>query len=105
MHASHRVRVEPSGIEWDVEDGALLMESARETGLWWPNQCDMQCRCAGCFITVVEGADGLSGMGRTEREALLEQRGRNALDQPVRLACQVSVHGPLVVRKTGVRRL
>lgn len=106
MWERHRVRVEPSGIEWEAEDGALLMQSARDAGLWWPNQCDMQCRCAGCFITVLEDdAGALSEMGRTEREALLEQRGRNALDQPVRLACQVSVHGPVAIRKTGVRRL
>ena len=104
MWESHRIQVEPSGIEWEADDGELLMQSARDAGLWWPNQCDMQCRCAGCFIMVLEGADALSEMGRTEREALLEQRGRNALDQPVRLACQVSVHGPVVVRKTGVRR-
>ena len=101
----HEVRVEPSGIAWRVAEGDLLMESAREEGLWWPNQCDMQCRCAGCFVTVLEGGEHLSEMGRTEREALLEQRGRKALEEPVRLACQVSVHGPVSVRKTGVRRL
>ena len=103
--AAHEVRVEPSGISWRAAEGDLLMESARAEDLWWPNQCDMQCRCAGCFVIVIEGGEHLSEMGRSEREALLEQRGRRALEEPVRLACQVSVHGPVTVRKTGVRRL
>ena len=101
---THTVTVEPSGIEVAVADGENLMQSARAAGLWWPNQCDMQCRCAGCFVLLLEGADAVSEMGRAEREALLNQRGRQALEEPVRLACQLGVYGNLTVRKTGVRR-
>lgn len=101
---SHTVTVQPSGIEVAVPNGENLMQSARAAGLWWPNQCDMQCRCAGCFVLLLEGAEAVSEMGRAEREALLNQRGRNALDEPVRLACQLGVYGDLTVRKTGVRR-
>lgn len=102
--AVHTVTVEPSGIEVSVAHGENLMQSAREAGLWWPNQCDMQCRCAGCFVRLVEGASAVSEMGRAEREALLNQRGRQALEEPIRLACQLGVYGNLTVRKTGVRR-
>ena len=104
MASPHTVTIEPSGIETPVPHGENLMQSARAEGLWWPNQCDMQCRCAGCFVIILEGAERTSQMGRAEREALLNQRGRNALDQPVRLACQLGVYGDLTVRKTGVRR-
>jgi len=99
----HTVTIEPSGLRLDVPDGERLMQAAREAGFWWPNQCDMQCRCAGCFVTVVEGAQYLSEMGRAEAEALVNQRGQRALDEPVRLACQLGVYGDVTVRKTGVR--
>ena len=99
----HTVTIEPSGLTVEVADGERLMQAARDAGLWWPNQCNMECRCAGCFVTVEAGVEHLSEMGRAEREALLNQRGRNALDQPVRLACQLGVYGDATVRKTGVR--
>lgn len=100
---THAVTIEPSGFTVDVPDGERLMQAARDAGFWWPNQCDMQCRCAGCFVTVIDGEEHLSEMGRAEAEALLNQRGRRALEQPVRLACQLGVYGNVTVRKTGVR--
>ncbi len=100
----HSVTVQPSGLQVSVPNGENLMQSARAAGLWWPNQCDMQCRCAGCFVLILEGAEHVSAIGRAEREALLNQRGRAALEQPVRLACQLGVYGDLTVRKTGVRQ-
>jgi 2Fe-2S ferredoxin len=98
-----RVRIEPSGIEIDVPAGETMMRAARAQGLYWPNTCDMKGRCATCFVIVQEGTANLSSMRPNEREALVEQRGRRALEQPVRLACQASVSGDLVVRKPGVR--
>ena len=99
----HTVKIEPSGLSVEVADGERLMQAAREAGFWWPNQCDMQCRCTGCFVTIVSGAEHLSAMGRAEAAALINQRGRNALENPVRLACQLGVYGDVTVRKTGVR--
>ena len=99
-----RVRIEPSGIEINVPTGETMMRAAREQGYYWPTTCDMAGRCATCFIIVQEGMDNLSPMRPNEQEALVEQRGRRALEQPVRLACQASVKGDLVVRKPGVRR-
>ena len=97
-----RVRVEPSGIELDVPAGVTIMQAARDAGYYWPNQCDMQCRCSNCFFRVVEGAAALSPMGEAEKFTLREQRGRRALEQPVRLGCQTSVSGDVVIRKIGV---
>ena len=88
-----RVRVEPSGIELEVPAGVTIMQAARDAGYYWPNQCDMQCRCSNCFFRVVEGAAALSAMGRAERATLREQRGRRALEQPVRLGLPDVGHG------------
>ncbi|MXX46691.1 MAG: 2Fe-2S iron-sulfur cluster binding domain-containing protein [Chloroflexi bacterium] len=99
----HTVTIEPSGLTVEVPNGERLMQAARDAGFWWPNQCNMECRCAGCFVTVVTGTEHLSEMGRAEEEALLNQRGRRALEDPVRLACQLGVYGDVTVRKTGVR--
>ena len=97
-----QVRVEPLGIDLDVPAGVTIMQAARDAGYYWPNQCDMQCRCSNCFFRVVDGAAALSPMGRAERATLLEQRGRRALEQPVRLGCQTSVSGDVVIHKAGV---
>jgi ferredoxin len=78
------------------------MQAARAQGYFWPNQCDMQCRCSNCFFRIVDGAAHLSEMGRAEAATLREQRGRKALDEPVRLACQVQVQGDMVIHKIGV---
>jgi 2Fe-2S ferredoxin len=97
------VRVEPSGIEIVVRRGQTLMAAARAQGYYWPNQCNMECRCSNCFVIVEAGVQHLSPMGRAERATLLEQRGRKALDRPVRLACQTMVAGDATVQKRGVR--
>lgn len=97
------VRIEPAGIELRIRSDETLMAAARAQGYYWPNQCNMECRCATCFILVEKGAENLSVMGRGERATLLEQRGRSALNQPVRLACQTLVLGNATVRKHGVR--
>ncbi len=97
------VRIEPAGIELRVRSDETLMAAARAQGYYWPNQCNMECRCATCFILVEKGAENLSAMSRGERATLLEQRGRSALDQPVRLACQTLALGNATIRKRGVR--
>ena len=98
-----RVRIEPSGIELQVPTDCTIMQAARDQGYYWPNQCDMQCRCSNCFFRVLTGAEYLSAMGRAETRTLLEQRGRRALEDPVRLACQVRLTGDVTIEKRGVR--
>jgi ferredoxin len=78
------------------------MQAARDAGYFWPNQCDMQCRCSNCFFRVVQGEASLSPIGRAEQATLLEQRGRRALNEPVRLGCQARVSGDITIHKIGV---
>ena len=100
-----RVRVEPLGIELERARRGDDHAGRARRRLLLAQQCDMQCRCSNCFFRVVEGAPRLSEMGRAERATLLEQRGRRALEQPVRLGCQTSVTGDVVIHKAGrVRR-
>lgn len=94
--------IEPDGIELEVPAGRSIMEAAVDQGYYWPTQCNMACRCTTCFVIVLAGADNLSRMGRAEAAALREQRGRAALEEPVRLACQAIPQGDVVVRKRGV---
>ena len=101
---SARVRIEPSGIELTVPAAETIMQTARNAGYFWPNQCNMQCRCSNCFFRIVEGAAHFSLMGRGEAETLREQRGRRALEEPIRLGCQARVSGDVVIYKTGVVR-
>lgn len=97
-----RVRVEPAGIEIAVPPGCTIMQAARDQGYHWPNQCDMQCRCSNCFFRLLAGGEHLSPMGRAEADTLREQRGRRALAEPVRLACQTRVSGDVRIEKRGV---
>lgn len=99
-----RVRIEPSGIELTVPATETIMQTARAAGYFWPNQCDMQCRCSNCFFRIVQGASHFSPMGRAEAATLREQRGRRALEEPVRLGCQAHVSGDVVIYKIGVVR-
>ncbi|PZC49426.1 MAG: ferredoxin, 2Fe-2S [Chloroflexi bacterium] len=98
-----KLRIEPSGIEFEVPSGVTIMQAARDAGYFWPNQCDMQSRCSNCFFRVVEGLAALSPMGRAEQGTLLEQRGRKSLNEPVRLGCQVRIDADVLIHKIGVR--
>jgi ferredoxin, 2Fe-2S len=98
-----RVTVQPSGIVFDAPDGETIFAAARAAGYWWPTSCDGQGECTNCTGEIIAGGDHLSPMGRWEEENLIRQRGRGALDKPVRLCCQARVHGDVEVRRTGVR--
>jgi 2Fe-2S ferredoxin len=99
-----RVRVEPSGIEFEAREGQTVAEAAFAQGYYWPVGCDFLGQCSNCAMEVISGLGRLSRMGRTERYNLLRQRGPRALEDPrLRLACQAAVFGDVVVRKSGVR--
>ena len=98
------VSILPAGIEIAVPEGETMMAAARALGFYWPTTCNMEGRCATCVVLVEAGIDHLSPMRATERDGLIEQLGRKALQQPLRMACQTRVLGDVRVRKTGVRR-
>lgn len=98
-----RVRVEPSGLEFEASTSSTIMEAANAAGLWWPRGCDLAGECTNCAMDVVSGLGRMSRMGRYERANLVRQRGTHSIDDPrLRLACQARVEGDIVVYKRGV---
>ncbi len=97
------IRVEPAGIEFEASDGDTIMAAAMAAGYYWPTTCGGQGICTTCACVIVEGAERVEPMGRSERRTLAEGRDAAAVAK-YRLGCQARVHGDLVVEKPGVRR-
>lgn len=98
-----KILIQPSGFEIEARPGETVMEAARRAGYYWPTTCGGNGECTTCACTIVEGAGHVSEMGRFETKSLLVGRGRTALQQRLRLGCQVRVYGDVVVHKPGVR--
>ena len=99
------VRVEPAGIDLEVGEGESIMAAAQRTGYRWPTVCGGEASCWTCYLVVIEGADNLSPVGRSEAVAVEELArviGREPRD--LRLACQAKPAGSAVVYKKGVAR-
>ncbi len=98
-----RITVRPADVTIEARTGETIMEAARAAGYYWPTTCGGQGECATCAGLVEEGAANLSEMGRSEAAAIVQQRGRRALETPLRLCCQARLHGDVTVRKPGVK--
>jgi 2Fe-2S ferredoxin len=101
-----KIRILPLDVELEAAEGATLMGTAQALGFYWPTTCGGEGRCTTCACVVIEGAEALSQMGRSEQQSLVYERGEGVLDTGVRLACQARTHGDglVIVRKPGVRR-
>lgn len=100
-----KVLVLPAKFEYEAAEGQTIMAAANAHGLYWPTTCGGQGVCTTCLSEVVDGAEGLVEMGRSERKTLVAERGEAVLRKPVRLACQaiVTSKGTITVFKAGVR--
>ena len=99
-----RIRIEPSGIEILAAEGETVMEAATRHGLRWPTVCGGNGTCRTCYLVVVGGGEHFSPAGPNEATAITEiQRSFGNRAEPIRLACQASVAGDVVVSKYGVR--
>ncbi len=98
------VRVEPSGIELEVEEGETVIEAAWRSGYRWPTTCYGQAECTACTMTVLSDPTQLSPIAPRESAALFRSRLAREGRGTRRLACQTKVHGDetVVVRKPGV---
>lgn len=96
------VRVEPSGLTIPVQENESVMDAARRQHYRWPNICDGQALCGTCQVRVLAGGENATAMGPAERTRLrILGRGN---DSAARLACQLTVTGPVTVFKRGVKR-
>ncbi len=101
------MRVEPSGITFEVRSDETLIEAAWRHGYTWPTVCAGKGTCRTCFVLVVDGSEALGPLGPLEHEGIEALRG--VAPEPlelVRLACQLRVTGArAVVSKVGVQRM
>lgn len=96
------VRVQPSGIELELEPGETLMDAARRSGYRWPTVCGGQGTCRTCYVLVQDGAEHCSSVSAFEAEGI--DAIRRPVSGEVRLACQLGVRGgSTTVEKRGVK--
>ncbi len=98
-----RIALLPLDVTIEAPEGVTIMDAARSAGYYWPTTCGGEARCTTCLCEVREGAERLSPMGKNERRAIVAERGDQAPDRPLRLACQARVFGDVRVYKEGVR--
>jgi ferredoxin len=94
------VSVQPLGIELDVAPGQTVMAAAAAAGYGWPTVCESNASCGTCVSIVEEGAENCSPMPADEEETLT--RTLVPLDGQRRLACRLTVTGPVTLKKRGV---
>ncbi|MFM8819584.1 MAG: 2Fe-2S iron-sulfur cluster-binding protein [Phenylobacterium sp.] len=99
---THRVTVAPSGLDFVVADGDVLLHAARNAGLEWRSVCGGHAQCRTCFFEVLSGA--FDSPSPLEERALGTLAGTTSATGPVRLACQARLRSDARVRKFGVRR-
>jgi 2Fe-2S ferredoxin len=99
------VRVEPIGVDIEVQPGETIIEAAWRLGYQWPTVCYGQAECTACLVEIVSGEEHLSLVGPDEQDALDNRillggrRDRSRL----RLACRAKPTGAVTVHKRGVR--
>ena len=96
-----RVTVQPMDLELEVEDGQTVMAAAHAAGYVWPTECEGNASCGLCVSIIREGLDNCGEMPEDERETLQRTMGR--VDPSRRLACRLTVSGPVSLTKRGVR--
>jgi ferredoxin len=94
------VHVDPIGIDLEVAAGQTVMAAARDAGYGWPTVCDASASCGTCVSIVKDGIDNCAEMPEDERETLT--RTLVPLDGQRRLACRLTVTGPVTLSKRGV---
>jgi 2Fe-2S ferredoxin len=92
------------GIDLEAGPQDTVMAAAQAQGYYWPTTCGGEGRCSTCALTVVNGGENLTEMGRSERKTIEAELGPSALVRGMRLACQARVLGDVEVHKPGVRR-
>jgi len=94
------VHVDPIGIDLEVAPGESVMAAARSAGFIWPTVCEASASCGTCVSVVQDGLDNCGEMPDDERETLT--RTLVPLDGLRRLACRLTVTGPVSLKKRGV---
>ncbi|KIU15861.1 2Fe-2S iron-sulfur cluster-binding protein [Mycolicibacterium llatzerense] len=106
MNSTYTVRVEPSGIEFEVGPKETVFSAAARAGLHWPTICYGQVRCTACALRIIDGRQNTVEPTAAESALLrrmAESGGRRRPERELRLACQLKLNGDITARKSGVR--
>jgi ferredoxin len=95
------VTVLPLGLELEVAEGDTVMSAAHSAGYIWPTECESAASCGLCVSIIREGQAHCGPMPDEERETLNRTMGQ--VDPSRRLACRLTVTGPVTLTKRGVR--
>jgi len=96
-----RVTVLPLDLALEVDDGQTVMAAAHDAGYIWPTECEANASCGLCVSIIRDGVENCGPMPDDEVETL--QRTMGAVDPSRRLACRLTVTGPVTLTKRGVR--
>ena len=96
-----RVTVLPIELDLEVAEGQTVMAAAHAAGYVWPTECEANASCGLCVSIIREGVGNCGPMPDDEIETL--QRTMGAVDPGRRLACRLTVTGPVTLTKRGVR--
>ena len=95
------VQVLPLGLTLQVADEQTVMAAAHDAGFIWPTECEANASCGLCVSIIREGIENCGPMPADEEETLVRTLG--LLPQDRRLACRLTVTGPVTLTKRGVR--
>ncbi|GAA0608929.1 hypothetical protein GCM10009547_08670 [Sporichthya brevicatena] len=96
------VTVRPSGIRLEPNPDETVFRAAARQGYRWPTICGGNGTCRTCVMTVESGRENCGPIGDLEAEGL--DALKEAKDGGLRLACQTTVTGDVVVTKRGVKK-
>jgi ferredoxin len=101
-----RIRVDPSGAEFDIDEDETVIQAAWRHGYTWPTICGGAGTCKTCVFMIIEGAENMRPIEPWEDEGLRSIAATLPANrgQGWRLACQAKVSGDVRLRKAGVRR-
>lgn len=98
------VRVEPAGLEFEVEPGEGVAEAAWRQGYTWPTKCWGQAECMVCWVRILDGELAAEPPSEDELFAMRSRLPVKLRSPLTRLACQLRVKGDgLVLEKKGVK--
>ena len=97
------VRVEPLGVDIEVQPGEPLANAAWRLGYRWPTRCWGQADCMVCRVRVVAGEEHTVAAEDEEIDALRRRLDVAIERDRVRLGCRLRISGDgVIVEKDGV---
>ncbi|MDB5576320.1 MAG: ferredoxin [Bradyrhizobium sp.] len=97
------MRVTPGDITLHCHPSETLIECAWRSGYYWPTICGGVGDCGACRCELVSGEEYVAPLDTVEALMFRINPGMGQAGRPVRLACRMTVSGPVEVFKKGVR--